>query len=65
VRSTHNYNNKAVSSAPRRWRSYERRVQEEIARGETPPERLPSAPGLDPLPEDECAFININRGQAN
>jgi hypothetical protein len=57
--------NTAVRSSLGGEREYERRVQEAIARGETPPERIASQPGLDPLPDDESAFININLGEGN
>ena len=42
----------------------QKRVQAAIARGETPPERLPSQPNLAPLPEDDSVFINVNEGEA-
>jgi hypothetical protein len=57
--------NTAVSSALGGERNYEQRVRDAIARGEPIPERLPSAPGLDPLPKDDSVFININRGEGN
>ncbi|WP_428098964.1 hypothetical protein [Candidatus Rariloculus sp.] len=54
--------NRAVSGGLGGERNYEQRVAEAVARGETPPDRLPSQPRLDDLPEDESVFININRG---
>jgi len=55
--------NRAISGGLGGERNYEARVREAVARGETPPERLPSQPNLDPLPEDESVFININEGE--
>jgi hypothetical protein len=55
--------NTAIRSGLGGERLYEREVAEALARGEPPPERLPSQPFLDRLPEDESAFININRGE--
>jgi hypothetical protein len=61
--SCHEGNN-AVRAALAGERFYERQVEEAIARGETPPERLPSQPFLSGLPDDEGAFIDVNRGEA-
>jgi len=55
--------NRAVSGALGGERNYEQRVADARARGLPVPDRLPSAPGLGPLPEDEQAFININEGE--
>lgn len=59
--SCHEGNN-AVRSALAGEREYERRVREALARGETPPERIPSQPNLV-LPEGEIQFLNINAGE--
>lgn len=55
--------NRAVAGSLGGERNYEQRVREALARGETPPERLPSESDLQPLPDDETAFININEGE--
>ena len=55
--------NRAVSGALGGERNYEQRVREAAAKGEPIPERLPSSANLTPLPEDESAFININRNE--
>ncbi len=55
--------NTAVRSALGGERMYERLVEEAIANGEPPPERLPSQPFLDQLPDDESVFIDVNRGE--
>jgi len=57
--------NRAVSGALGGERNYEQRVREAQARGEPIPERLPSQPFLDGLPEDEAAFLNINEGEVD
>ncbi len=57
--------NTAVASALGGERLFEQHVREAIERGEKPPERLPSQPGLDPLPEDDSVFLNINRGETD
>jgi hypothetical protein len=56
--------NRAVSGALGGERNYEKRVQEAIAAGKPIPERLPSQPRLEPLPKEESAFLNINKGDA-
>ena len=56
--------NRAISGGLGGERNYEKRVQAAIARGQTPPERLPSQPNLAPLPEDDSVFINVNEGEA-
>jgi hypothetical protein len=55
--------NRAVSGGLGGERNYEQRVREAVAKGEAPPERLPSQPNLAPLPEDREVFININEGE--
>jgi hypothetical protein len=55
--------NRAVSGGLGGERNYEQRVREALAKGEAPPERLPSQPNLAPLPEDREVFININEGE--
>jgi hypothetical protein len=54
--------NRAVSGALGGERNYEQRVREAIAKGEKPPERLPSQPNLARLPQDESVFLNVNEG---
>jgi hypothetical protein len=56
--------NRAISGGLGGERNYEKRVQAAVARGQTPPERLPSQPNLAPLPEDDSVFINVNEGEA-
>ena len=55
--------NRAVSGALGGERLYERLVEEAIANGQPVPERIPSQPNLDPLPEDESLFIDVNSGR--
>jgi hypothetical protein len=55
--------NRAIAGGLGGERNYEKRVQEALAKGETPPERLASQPNLQPLPTEDSAFININRGE--
>ncbi len=55
--------NRAVSGGLGGERNYEQRVREAVAKGEPPPERLPSQANLAPLPEDKEVFININEGE--
>ena len=55
--------NTAVPQALRGERAYERAVAEAQSRGLPTPERIPSAPNLEPLPDDEDAFFDINAGE--
>lgn len=55
--------NTSVRSALGGERRFEQDVAEAIAKGEPPPERHPSQPRLDALPEDESLYINLNRGE--
>ncbi len=55
--------NRAVAGALGGERNYEQRVREALAKGEPPPERLESSANLGRLPEDESAFLNINRNE--
>jgi hypothetical protein len=55
--------NTAVTSSLGGEREYERRVREALAKGEKPPERLPSSPNLVALPNEEALRININKGE--
>ena len=57
--------NRAVSGGLGGERNYEQRVREAQAKGEPIPERLPSEPFLDDLPEDESVFLNINEGEVD
>jgi hypothetical protein len=56
--------NRAVSGALGGERNYEQRVREAVAAGKPIPQRLASQPRLDPLPTDNSAFINVNKGDA-
>jgi hypothetical protein len=58
-----NEGNQAVRNALSGERAYERSVREALAQGLPPPERIPSQNNLDPLPEDESAFFDINAGE--
>jgi hypothetical protein len=58
-----NEGNQAVRNALSGERAYERSVREALAKGLPPPERIPSQNNLDPLPEDESAFFDINAGE--
>jgi hypothetical protein len=53
--------NRAIAGALGGERNYEERVREAIAKGQPPPERLPSAANLEALPEG--GFINVNRDE--
>jgi hypothetical protein len=55
--------NRAVAGALGGERNYEQRVREALAKGEAPPERVPSSANLGRLPEDDSTFININRNE--
>jgi hypothetical protein len=55
--------NRAVAGALGGERNYEQRVQDARAKGQPIPERLPSSANMGRLPEDESAFININRNE--
>ncbi len=52
-----------MSQALRGERAYERAVAEAQSRGLPIPERIPSAANLEPLPDDEEAFFDINAGE--
>jgi hypothetical protein len=55
--------NRAVAGALGGERNYEARVREAQAKGLPIPERLPSSANLGRLPEEDSAFININRNE--
>jgi hypothetical protein len=55
--------NRAVAGALGGERNYEERVRQAAAKGEPAPERLPSSANLGRLPEEDSAFININRNE--
>jgi hypothetical protein len=55
--------NGAVSHSLSGERAYERSVEEARAKGLPIPERIPSAFNLEPLPEDDDAFFDINAGE--
>jgi hypothetical protein len=55
--------NQAVRNALSGERTYEREAAAALARGETPPKRIPSANNLSSLPEEEAAFFDINAGE--
>ena len=55
--------NTAVSQGLSGERAYERAVAEAAAKGLPPPEHVPSAYNLAPLPTDESAFFDINAGE--
>jgi len=57
--------NRAIAGGLGGERNYEKRVQEALARGEKPPARLASQPNLSPLPTEDGAFLNVNRGEQN
>jgi len=57
--------NRAVAGALGGERNYEQRVAEAVAKGEPIPERLPSQPFLERLPEDETVFLNVNEGETD
>ena len=58
--------NRAVSGGLGGERNYEERAARALARGEPLPPRVPlDSVGRDDLPDDDSAFINVNRGEAD
>ena len=55
--------NGAVANSLSGERAYERAVAQAQAQGQPIPERVPSAFNLEPLPEDDDAFFDINAGE--
>lgn len=55
--------NQAVANALSGQRAYDRAVAEAIAAGEPIPERTEAGFALEPLPEDESEFFDINAGE--
>jgi hypothetical protein len=58
--------NRAVSGALGGERNYEERAARALAKGEPLPPRVAlDSVGREDLPEDESAFLNVNRGEAD